>query len=103
MDWDLEEWLTRTGDHVIARRAEQTTALSHQEQLIYAVWALDTEVRNGGIAQYFLNRGIEAWHSLHMLPYTESLPSLWSYLGRVDAFVAISPDPFLQSSKRKSI
>src|SRR5262245_28596001 len=65
LPWDLENWLTDAGDEVVCKAAERgTESLDSRERLIYEVWLFDTEQRNGGVSQYFLNRGLKQWDAL---------------------------------------
>ena len=62
LPWDLEDWLTEVGGQVVEKQAALgDSSLSKQDQLILAIWLLDTEARNGGLSQYFANHGVEQW------------------------------------------
>lgn len=54
----LEDWLTDAGDRVVRKLAAGVGALSSEERLVFEVWLLDTEARNGGLSQYFANHGL---------------------------------------------
>ena len=65
LSWDLEDWLTEEGDKVVTKEAALGLgSLTSRERLIYEVWLFDTETRNGGVSQYFCNRGIAQWDEL---------------------------------------
>jgi len=66
---DLEAWLTDVGDQIIGERASDVeTALRAREKLIYEIRFFDTEARNGGISQYFANRGMKQWEQCTAWP-----------------------------------
>src|SRR6185436_4212959 len=95
LPWDLEDWLTDEGDKVVhkAAAADSRDALDPRERLLYEVWLLDTEQRNGGISQYFGNRGLEQWDALSRLA-APALPSFARFAAKVNAVVGRSEDPY---------
>jgi len=95
LPWDLEDWLTEEGDKVVrkAAAANSRDTLDARECLLYELWAFDTEQRNGGVSQYFGNRGLEQWHSLSRLA-APALPSFLSFAAKVDEVVGRSEDPY---------
>src|SRR5260370_42100571 len=57
---DLEDWLTEMGDQIVRKPAsEGEAALTAREQLIYDIWILDTEARNGARPQNFAARRVK--------------------------------------------
>src|SRR5262245_90775 len=95
LPWELEDWLTDAGDRVVRKLASAPAAvLPDRERLIYEVWLLDTEARNGGLSQYFCNGGIEQWNSCVALAST-SLPSFPAFAERVATLLKQAPDPYL--------
>ncbi len=95
-----ENWLTEKGDQVVRKNAARIEILSNRERLLYEVWILDTEQRNGGVSQYFANRGIEQWKSLlnFALP---SLSSFSQFANAVNQVVVDSSDPYQEVLRSK--
>src|SRR6266542_426034 len=92
---DLEDWLTDEGDKVVRREAVAgIDSLTPEERLVYEVWLFDTEQRNGGVAQYFGNRGRKQWESL-CLAARNVLAPFAEFAAHVDAVVANARDPYL--------
>jgi hypothetical protein len=90
----LEDWLTDEGDKVVFKIAELgCSGLVSRERLLYEVWLFDTEQRNGGVSQYFCNRGLEQWQSLCELTKL-SLPTFAPFAAAVNQIVAGSGDPY---------
>jgi hypothetical protein len=95
LPWDLEDWLTDEGDKLVHREAVGgIDSLTPAERLVYEVWLFDTEQRNGGLAQYFCNRGREQWDAL-CLAARNVLAPFAEFAARVDAVVADARDPYL--------
>lgn len=96
LPWDLEDWLTDVGDQVVCRKAsEGDAALTAREKLIYEIWLLDTEVRNGGISQYFANRGMKQWEQCTALANAWPLSSFSPFARRVSDLLTGNADPYL--------
>lgn len=90
----LEDWLTKEGNRIIRKITEQDLgSLSDAERLLYEIWLLDTEQRNGGVSQYFCNRGLAQWNSLSRLA-TATLASFASFATHVDKVVGTASDPY---------
>lgn len=94
LPWDLEDWLTDEGDKVVrkAAAANGESTLDDRERLLYEVWLLDTEQRNGGISQYFCNHGLAQWDTLSQLAIP-TLASFASFAEKINAVVGRSTDP----------
>lgn len=90
---DLEDWLTDEGDRVVHKMAAGDTC-SNADIAIYEIWLLDTETRNGGVAQYFGNRGREQWRSLSTVAESRGFTSLTKFIQCVDSVVADAPEPY---------
>ena len=99
LSWDLEDWLTEEGDRVVRKAAvaNSVDALDARDRLLYEIWLFDTEQRNGGVSQYFGNRGLEQWDMLTRLAMP-TLLSFSSFAARVNEVVGRSHDPYLESS-----
>lgn len=96
LPWDLEDWLTDTGGRVVEKQAALgDRSLSQQEQLILEIWILDTEARNGGLSQYFANRGRERWKKCVALASAEMIPSFPPFATAVTILLKRNPDPYL--------
>ena len=93
LPWDLESWFAGAGDRVVRKRATSgETSLSKEERLIYELWLLDTEVRKGGLSQYFANRGLEEWE--HCVALASGLvPSFARFAERLGVLLRLDPDP----------
>ena len=90
---DLEDWLTDEGDRVIHKMAAGETC-SDADLAIYEIWLLDTETRNGGVAQYFGNRGREQWQSLSNVADTRGFIALTKFIDAVESVIANATDPY---------
>ena len=94
LPWDLEEWLSDEGGKVVEKRATLgDAALSDQERLLYEVWLFDTETRNGGVSQYFCNRGNSQWLALCATAMSR-LPSFQTFADSVNQIVSGQSDPY---------
>ncbi|MCB9850965.1 MAG: hypothetical protein H6817_09715 [Phycisphaerales bacterium] len=94
LPWDLEDWLTDEGDRVVELMANDSSdSLSDVDRLIYEVWVLDTEQRNGGVAQYFANRGLAHWERLCALA-KPSIPAFAEFAARVNGIIAGASSPY---------
>jgi hypothetical protein len=95
LPWDLEDWLTDEGDKVVRKAASGSgeSTLDDRERLLYELWLFDTEQRNGGVSQYFCNRGLERWATLSRLA-APALPSFASFAVKVNEVVGRSTDPY---------
>jgi len=93
--WELEDWLTNEGDKVVrkASTANALAALDWRARLIYEVWLLDTERRNGGVSQYFCNRGLKQWDALSKVALP-CLPSFALFANTVNSVIGRSSDPY---------
>ena len=88
LPWDLEDWLTEIGDQVVKKKAAQGfDALTTTERDVYEVWLFDTEARNGGVSQYFCNRGRERWAALLNVARNPRLPTLADFAGRIQGLI----------------
>lgn len=92
LPWDLEDWLTDEGAKVVEKAAAKTVAaLNEREHLLYEFWLLDTEQRNGGLSQYFYNRGLARWQTLSALA-AATMPSFAEFAAKVNDVVVGSGD-----------
>jgi hypothetical protein len=90
----LEDWLTEAGAAVVAKRQADAASLSPSEQLIYEIWLLDTETRNGGLSQYFGNRGSAQWQRCVAAANFANLSSFRLFSAEVGALIEGSEDPY---------
>jgi hypothetical protein len=89
---DLEDWFTSAGDRVMRKRATSGEAsLSKEEKLIYELWLLDTEVRRGGLSQYFASRGLEEWEHCVAL-VSGAVPSFARFAERLGVLLRLDLD-----------
>lgn len=94
MSWDLEDWLTDEGDRVVLKMQEiGYDNLTDQDKLLYEVWLLDTETRNGGISQYFCNWQRVRWNALLRLMPVDCMPTLAHFSNAVDMVIGDAVDP----------
>jgi hypothetical protein len=93
--WDFEDWLTEEGDKVVRKAATVNgpDALDACDKLIYEMWLLDTERRNGGVSQYFCNRGLKQWDALSEAA-SARLPSFKTFAIAVNNVVGRSTNPY---------
>ena len=96
---DLNEWLSDTDSIIVDRRAAGAV-LSPIEQLIYEIWLLDTQKRNGGLSQYFCNCGLEQWRQCIVAANDVGLSSFMRFATQVNALIAGSKDPYKVLIKR---
>ncbi len=92
LPWDLEDWLTEVGSALVEKSARQGS-LNPCEELVYEIWLLDTEVRNGGVSQYFCNWGIERWTRLCALA-EPAIPAFRAFAEQVRTVIKDSEDPY---------
>ena len=96
LHWDLEHWLTEIGVQVVDKKAAHgRAALSEREKLIYEIWLLDTEARNGGSSQYFANWGMQQWEQCSALAMAFRMPSFPLFAKLLSDFLKGDPDPDL--------
>ena len=94
LPWDLEDWITDEGAKIIEKRILSPNSLTAKEKLLYEVWLLDTEARNGGLSQYFCNHGIEQWHACQTIAKMEGLKSLDIFASLLNEIIHGSSDPY---------
>lgn len=94
LPWDLEDWITDVGANVLDKREVQREALNEQEELVYEIWLLDTEARNGGLSQYFLNHGLAQWESCRRRAGTLGLMSIHPFVEAVNQLLLTAEDPY---------
>jgi hypothetical protein len=95
LPWDLEDWLTNAGDLAARKKvAEGLEALDGRERLVYEVWLFDTEIRNGGVSQYFGNRGVEQWERLRAACRTFPMATLKQFIEEVDQALGYAHDRY---------
>jgi len=93
---DLEDWLTEVGDQIVNKKAsEGEVALTEREKLIYEIWLLDSETRNGGLSQYFANWGLQQWERCRAVATTWPLPSFLAFAKGVSDLLTGNADPYL--------
>ena len=49
LSWDLGDWITDAGADVLDKRLADPMGLTPAESVVYEIWLLDTEARNGGL------------------------------------------------------
>lgn len=92
---DLEDWLTNEGARVVTQMADSDgTPISEFDRAIYEIWVLDTETRNGGVSQYFDNRGLSQWQSLAQAAAALHLPSLREFISAANIVIEGTADPY---------
>lgn len=94
LPWDLEDWITDEGAKILDKRILAPNSLSPKENLLYEVWLLDTEARNGGLSQYFCNHGIEQWQAWQAVAKVEGLKSLETFASLLNQIIQESSDPY---------
>jgi len=94
LPWDLEDWITDVGANVLDKRHLQGQVLNEHEELVYEVWLLDTEARNGGLSQYFLNHGLSQWQSCCARAANIGLTSIGPFIAAVNKRLAAAEDPY---------
>jgi hypothetical protein len=90
---DLNDWLTEVGGAMVDKRADGHS-LTPMEQMVYEIWALDTQARNGGLSQYFCNYGLERWRGCIAAASSVGLTSFAPFADKVGALIAGSSDPY---------
>lgn len=100
LPWDLEDWITDVGANVVDKRYADPTSLTSTEQLVYEIWLLDTEARNGGLSQYFCNHGLPQWNSCLAITESTCLKSFAPFAAAVNALIAGTEDPYLAINAR---
>ena len=92
LSWDLEDWITDVGADLLDRHFLNPESLTPIEALVYEIWLLDTEARNGGVSQYFCNHGITQWQSC--VAKAKALRSFQPFVEAVEKIIQASPDPY---------
>jgi hypothetical protein len=88
LPFDLEDWLTESGDRVLAT----PEPWSPHDQLLHEIWLFDTEARNGGPSQYFCNFA-ERWPML--LRLTEQwLPAFAPVASAIESVISGAADAY---------
>ena len=90
---DLNTWLTEIGGAVVDKRAAGIT-LTPIEQIVYEIWALDTQTRNGGLSQYFCNYGLDRWRQCTVAASAVGLGSFGPFAEQVTLLIGGSKDPY---------
>ena len=98
----LEDWLTDEGDRV-CRVQQAKLPLSTTDRVIYEIWLLDTEARNGGLSQYFANRGKPQWQSCCRAASMGMTPSFAPFAAEVDRILGNGRDPYEAINSRGRI
>jgi len=93
LSWDLEDWITDVGADLLDRHFLDPGSLTPVEALVYEVWLLDTEARNGGVSQYFCNHGIAQWQ--RCVEKAAGLRAFQPFVEAVEKIIQGSPDPYL--------
>ena|SRR5579872_2962403 len=94
LPFDLEDWLANEGDKTVHKIADLGFSnINVRERVLYEVWLFDTERRNGGVSQYFCNRGRNQWASLCELAKI-LLPSFETFAIKVNHIIAHSADAY---------
>ena len=96
---ELEDWLCEEGDVVVRKRAAGA-ALSPKEQLLYEIWLLYIQARNGGLSQYFCNCGSEQWQRCVSAASAAGITSFQPFASRVDEMIAGARVPYKALIKR---
>jgi len=94
LSWELEDWITDVGANVLDKRIANPASLSPKEALVYEIWLLDTEARNGGLSQYFCNHGIEQWQCCEAVAKQADLASFVPFAAALNSIVGGSSDPY---------
>lgn len=92
---ELEDWITETGAAVVEKRMVDPESLSPEEQLIFEIWLLDTESRNGGLSQYFCSHGSSQWSSCMRAAERANLNTFRPFSELVKPFIYGIEDPYL--------
>jgi hypothetical protein len=90
---DLNSWLTEIGGAMVEKQAAGV-ALTPIEQMIYEIWALDTQTRNGGLSQYFCNYGLDGWKKCSAAAIAVGLATFGPFAEQVTALIGDSKDPY---------
>ena len=93
VDYDLEDWLLNAGEKA-ARKEIAGVALSPLERLTREFWSFDLQAMNGGVSQYFCNKGLAGWQSFKAAWLPEIVPSLGIIFTEVDRVIVDSTDAF---------
>ena len=95
-DWELNDWFLNAGERAERKRiALGTESLSAYERLLLEVWLLDLETENGGVSQYFCNRGLDQWRILQSVWIVDKVPSLGPIITEIERVIASEFDPYL--------
>jgi hypothetical protein len=96
---ELNDWLTEAGDFVIQKKA-RGEAIGSKECLIYEIWLLDTQVRNGGVSQYFCNCP-DNWEKCADLAKREALVSFEPFARELNNLISGARDTYTRILDRE--
>jgi hypothetical protein len=92
-DWALEDWILDAGARAERKRLSHgIEALSPAERLVREFWILDLETRNGGVSQYFANRGVVQREALRGAWLANKVSGLSPIITEVERVIAGAPD-----------
>ncbi|WP_425509468.1 DMP19 family protein [Xanthomonas euroxanthea] len=91
--WDLEDWIIEVGHTVVERQTSGSGDLPPLDNFLYEIWLLDTETRNGGLSQYFFNRGISQWRSCVSASISNGLSNFAPFASVVDTIISDATEP----------
>lgn len=94
LSWDLGDWITDAGADVLDKRLADPMGLTPAESVVYEIWLLDTEARNGGLSQYFCNQGLQQWVACQAATRTIGLTSFREFANAVNAVIGAAEDPY---------
>lgn len=97
---ELNDWLTEAGDLVVQKRAKGEP-IDSKEQMIYEIWLLDTQVRNGGLSQYFCNCP-ENWEKCVSLAESEGLALFEPFACQLNNLISGAKDAYTRILNRES-
>jgi len=103
MPWNLEDWITDAGADVLDKRMAGPDTLSPVEELLYQIWLLDTEARNGGLSQYFCNHGLAQWHACEKATLAGGLSTFAPFAEALNGILAGALDPYTAIRERGDV
>lgn len=92
---ELDDWVADAGARIYDKRCADLNSLSPVDELIYEIWLLDTESRNGGLSQYFRNHGLAQWKSCCASAVSQGLAGFADFEAAVSTMIAGVDDPVL--------
>jgi hypothetical protein len=100
LSWDLEDWIADIGEVIAKQELLAANSLSPLQTLVHEIWLLNLEACNGGLSQYFCNRGLAQWQRCIAASKAAGLVAFLPFESAVSQCIASEPDPYMALVRR---